>query len=88
MHGDRGYGPRVGKGAFPSRASLGPLQGTCSQREAGWWHYEVCHGFNVTQYRPKPVEKCVGCLPERTQVKPVPAPSLASRAHCRLMALV
>ena len=65
-----GLGPRVGKLAFPARPSpLGQLQGTCSQREEGWWHYEVCHGFNVTQYRPKPVEKCVGCLPERTQVR-------------------
>ena len=54
-------GPRVGKLAFPSRTTLGELEGTCSQRMEGWWHYEICHGFNVTQYRAQPVEKCVVC---------------------------
>ena len=41
------------------------LRGKCHRREEGWWHYEVCHGEKVTQYHPKPVENCVGCLPVR-----------------------
>jgi hypothetical protein len=49
-------------------------QGTCHAREEGWWHYELCHGANITQYRPKSSEKCDPARPEtcvsagRTQV--------------------
>ena len=63
-----GIGPRFGKAAFPTAGKMKVLDGQCAAREEGWWHYEVCHGRNVTQFRTKPVENCVGCHPERTNV--------------------
>ena len=63
-----GIGPRFGKAAFPNAGKMKVLDGQCAAREEGWWHYEVCHGRNVTQFRTKPVENCVGCHPERTNV--------------------
>ena len=58
---------RTGWEEYPQHTALRQLSGTCARREEGWWHYEVCHGHNVTQYHPKD-PACVTCAPERTSV--------------------
>ena len=58
---------RTGWEEYSQHTALHQLSGTCVRREEGWWHYEVCHGHNVTQYHPKD-PACATCAPERTSV--------------------